>query len=77
MQHTITTIYCLCDDLLIAMDHHDDRQSRLSSSEIMTIALVSAIYFGGNFEKGRVFLHDHGYIPTGYLHHFDRRQAVE
>lgn len=64
MHHTITTIYCLCDELLRAMEHRDDRQSRLSSSEILTIALVSAMYFGGNFERGRIFLHEHGYIRT-------------
>lgn len=35
MDVTITTIYCLCDDFLKAMNHHpDDPQARLSTAEV-------------------------------------------
>jgi hypothetical protein len=33
MQDTIVTIYCLCDDLLKAMNHQDNQQTRFSSAD--------------------------------------------
>jgi hypothetical protein len=35
MQDTIFTIHCLCDDLLQAMGHRDDPQTKLSSGEVV------------------------------------------
>lgn len=64
MQDTITTIYCLCDDLLHAMNHCDDRQTRFSTSQVMTVPLVAASFFGGNNALARRFLHSHGYFAT-------------
>ncbi len=63
MNDTITTIYCLCDDFLKAMGRRDDPQVRLSTAEVMTVPLVAAAFFGGNTEKARAFLDEHGYIP--------------
>lgn len=62
MQDTILTIYCLCDDLLQAMEHHDDPQTKLSSAEVMTVPLVAACFFGGKIEWARRFLLEHGYF---------------
>lgn len=64
MQDTIITIYCLCDDLLKAMNHRDDRQCRYSSAEVMTVPLVAASFFGGNHALARRFLCAHGYTRT-------------
>ena len=64
MKDTITTIYCLCDDFLKAMDYQDDPQTTLSSAEVMTVPLVAAIFFGGHLENSYDFLHEHGYLPT-------------
>lgn len=64
MQDTITTIYCLCDDFLRAMNYHHDPQTRLSSAEVMSVPLVAACYFGGKVEKAHEFLHEHGYLHT-------------
>ena len=65
MDDTITTIYCLCDDFLKAMDQvrRDDPQTRLSTAEVMTVPLVAATFFGGNIEKTRRFLYEYGYMP--------------
>ncbi len=63
MQHTITTIYGLCDDFLQAMNHRDDPQSHLSSVEVMSVSLVAACSFGGKVERAQEFLHEHGYLP--------------
>jgi hypothetical protein len=62
MKDTITTIYCLCDDVLKALDYHDDPQARVSSAQVMTVPLVAARFFGGKVELARVFLQEHGYI---------------
>jgi hypothetical protein len=64
LEDTITTIYCLCDDFLKAAGHHDDPQARLSTAEVMTVALTASASFGANIDKTRLFLHEHGYMPN-------------
>jgi hypothetical protein len=63
MNLEIITIYCVCDDLLISIGYKDDPQCQMSTSEIMTTALVASSYFSGNHEKSRQFLKEYGYIP--------------
>ena len=64
MQQEITTIYCLCADFLSAIGHRDDPQCQMSTAEVMTTALVAAAFFHGHQERSRLFLKEHGYIPT-------------
>ena len=64
MDDTITTIYCLCEEFLKATGHRDDPQAYLSTAEVMTVALSAATFFGGNVDRSRLFLHEHGYMPT-------------
>jgi hypothetical protein len=45
MDTQIILVYCLCDDLLKAMRHHEDVQCQMSHAEVMTVALVAALYF--------------------------------
>ena len=63
MIETIIVTYCVCDDLLKAAGHRDDPQCRVTAAEVCTIAIIAAREFGGNFEKARIFLYEHGYIP--------------
>lgn len=63
MDTQIVVVYCLCDDVLKGLHHYEDPQRKMSDAEIMTTAIVAALYFGGNHEKARVFLKAHGYIP--------------
>jgi hypothetical protein len=63
LEDTITTTYYLCDEFLKATGHRDDPQVRLSTAEVMTIALVACAFFGGNLEASRSFLEEHGYMP--------------
>jgi len=77
MQDTITTIYCLCDDLLKAMNHTDDRQTRFSSAEVMSVPLVACACFGGNMARTRAFLYGHGYLKVHLsASRFSRRLAA-
>lgn len=62
MKDTILTIYCLCDDLLKALDYKDDPQAKLSNAEVMTVPLVAACFFGGKIESAREFLIEHHYL---------------
>jgi hypothetical protein len=63
MDTPIVFVYCLCDDLLKALQHWEDSQCRVSDAEILTTALVAALYFGGNFKRAHAFLHEQGYLP--------------
>jgi hypothetical protein len=63
LDDTITTTYYLCEEFLKAAGHHDDPQTRLSTAEVMTIALVACTFFSGNVEASRSFLDEYGYIP--------------
>jgi hypothetical protein len=62
MDDTIITTYYLCDEFLKAVGHHDDPQVRLSTAEVMSVALLAAALFGGNVEASRSFLDEYGYI---------------
>lgn len=64
MQEKIITIYCLCADFLQAYGHKDDPQVQMSTAEVMTVALVTATFLVGNHQASRLFLWEHGYIPT-------------
>ena len=62
MDTQIIQVYCLCDDLLKAMQHREDRQCQLSDAEVMTVAIVAALNHGGNFVKAGEMLSEHGYL---------------
>ena len=62
MDDKIIAIFCLCDDLLKAMHHQEDRQCQMNDAEIMTTAFIAALFFRGNHESARAMLKQHGYI---------------
>jgi hypothetical protein len=49
--------------MLKLMDHREDPQSQMTDAEVLTTAIVAALFFGGNFETARHTLQDQGYIP--------------
>jgi len=63
MEIKIIMIYCLCDEFVKAYGFKDDRQSTMTTAEVMTTALVAMLLFSGNFERSRYFLQSYGYIP--------------
>lgn len=56
-------IYCFIDDLLKAMQHREDQRCEVSDAEVITTALCAMLWFGGNFERSRSFLHSSGLMP--------------
>jgi hypothetical protein len=63
MDESIIAVFCLCDDMLKALHHTDDPQCIMSDAEVMTTAIVAALYCRGNFEQARALLQENGYIP--------------
>lgn len=39
--------------MLKSFQHRDDPQAQMTDAEVMTPALVAALFFGGNYEKAR------------------------
>ena len=52
----IIRIYCIIDDILKGVGHQEDNRRKVSDSEIITTALVSALYFGGHLDNSRGFM---------------------
>jgi hypothetical protein len=62
-QDKVIGIYCIIDDILKGIGHYEDCRIRVSDSEIITTAVVSAIYFGGHHEHALGFMKSSGMIP--------------
>jgi hypothetical protein len=62
MDGQIIAVYCLTADMLQALGHHDDGQCHLIDAEVMTIALVAALFFGGNYALACCFLQEQHYM---------------
>lgn len=60
--HTLA-IYCFIDDFLKAQKHCEDVRAKVTDAEVLTIAVVAMLYFGGNFERSRVVLFELGLMP--------------
>jgi hypothetical protein len=69
----IITLYCFFDELLKALGHRDDKQARVSTAEVMTIAAVAAELFTGNQQKALEMLIGHGYVKPLSKSRFNRR----
>jgi hypothetical protein len=63
MDEKIIATYCLCDDLLYAMQHHEDPQGQMSAAEVLTTAFPAAFFFRGNLESARWMLKPHACMP--------------
>ena len=59
----IISIFCLVDDLLKGIGHQEDKRRKVSDSEVITTAIVSALYFGGHSDHGRNMMKMTGMIP--------------
>ena len=56
MHSKIICIYCICDDFLSAFGLKDDKQCRMTSAEVLIVAIISAIFFNGNLARARFVL---------------------
>lgn len=63
MDTQIVAVFCLCDDMLKGFHHQEDVQCKMSDAEVLTTAIIAALYFGGNYTQSRRLLQSQGYIP--------------
>ena len=52
----IISIFCLVDDLLKSIEHKEHAFRKVGDSEVITTAIVSALYFGGHLDNARGFM---------------------
>lgn len=62
-ENKIIGIYCIVDDILKGIGHLEDSRRRVRDSEVITTAIVSALYFGGHLDNGRGFMKMTGLVP--------------
>lgn len=60
----IISIFCFVDDLLKGIGHQEDSRRKVSDSEVITTAIVSALYFGGHHDNGRNMMKMTAMIPA-------------
>lgn len=60
----IIALYCIVDDILHGIGHQEDCRRTVSDSEVITTALVSALYFGGHQDHARQFMRMTRLIPA-------------
>lgn len=56
-------IYVFFDDILKSMNYKEPSSRKTSDSEIITVVLIAACYFGGNIEKSLCFVRSTGLMP--------------
>ena len=44
MDSQIVAVFCLCDDMLKALHHQEDPQCQMRDAEVMTTAIIAAVY---------------------------------
>jgi hypothetical protein len=64
LQENVIAIYCIVDDMLKAVEHNFDKRSKLDDSEVLTIGIVSSLYFGGVWDDSLKFFKSFGIFST-------------
>jgi len=50
----IITIFCICDEAVKCINFQDNSQYKMSTSEVMTFAITSALVYGCDYKKSRL-----------------------
>jgi Transposase DDE domain len=62
LRDKVIGIYCLVDDILKGIDHYEPSSRKVSDSEVITTAIVSALYFKGNQSHSINYMRSHNMI---------------
>jgi Transposase DDE domain len=68
METKIIFLYCLVDSILKALQLKDDSQSKMTQAEIITFAMISALFYQGNYKVTRQVMGICRYFPTILSH---------
>ncbi|MEM9672978.1 MAG: IS982 family transposase [Cyclobacteriaceae bacterium] len=64
MNQKAIAIYCFLDDFLQAVRWKEDKRTRLTDAQVLTVGLLAALYFYGNQASALRYLVDHhGFYP--------------
>lgn len=63
LRDKVIAIYCLIDDMLKSVKHPEDVRRRVSDSEVIATAVISAMYFSGRHQHALAFMQATGMIP--------------
>ena len=64
LQDKVIGIYCKVDDILKGISHPEHKDRRVSDSEIITTAILSALYFKGNQCSAINYMRTYNMSPT-------------
>ena len=64
MEDKTIGIYSITEDILKAINHYEDERRTMSDAEVITTAIVSTMFFSGNYEKGRDFMAENGLVKN-------------
>jgi hypothetical protein len=54
MHEQAIAIYCICEEAIKSFGLEDDPQCKMTTSEIMTFALISATHYQCDYRKSRL-----------------------
>ena len=57
-------IYCIIDDILQQMNHKEHNSRKFSDSQVLTTAIISAMYFNGNQSSALSYMRSHIFDHT-------------
>jgi hypothetical protein len=61
----IVTVYVAIDETLKALGHQTDVRAQMSDAEVLTVAVVAALYFGNHQERSLCMMQLAGYVRCG------------
>lgn len=67
MNWTVLVAFCIIDDLLKALGHKDDPQSKTPASVVLTIWVLAALFFSGKHKHALAYCKEHAlfsFIPS-------------
>jgi hypothetical protein len=64
METKMIFLFCVCDEFLHAIQHQDDKQCQMTTAEVMTFAIASALFFQGNYKHAKMILAAQNYFTT-------------
>ncbi len=63
METELIVTYVVCDDTVRNLKIKEDVQTKMTTAEVMTTAIIAAAQYFGNFERARIALKNNGAIP--------------
>lgn len=68
MDEQVIAIYCICDEVVKSLGFAGNPQQKMADVEVMTFALISALYYGADYRTTRLVSKSLRYFPTILSH---------